>query len=240
MQDVDILDDTKGVSAHEVDVLFAQYSKNAKVLSFPSFCKLVVSVAKRRHPGETAAGAMQLMLSTKTFKQTLADICNPTHSGAALLKAQDPQELYLSIVKSALHQVSHHMKGTYNGYLKTQNVLKGFTLASFTKFVRDFDIVPTLCTQRGMRDAYKNAKLTGNSPSNPDLTFEEFLEAVGRMALSNVGKNSSSAEDIELRIRHFIAHMEMSNGRQKMGLPISKWVVKHIRTNGNTESSVCA
>ena len=91
-----------------------------------------------------------------------------------------------------------------------------------------------------MRDAYKNAKLKGNSPSSPDLTFEEFLEAVGRMALSNLGKNPSSSEDIELRISHFIAHMEMSNGRQKMGLPMSKWVVKHIRTNGNTGSSVCA
>lgn len=48
MQDMHLFDDSKAVGPHQVEVLFAQYARNEKFLSFKSFCKLLTVIARRR------------------------------------------------------------------------------------------------------------------------------------------------------------------------------------------------
>jgi len=233
----------ESISPQEVDVIFAQHSSNQKRLTLSGFFNLLSDVAKRRHP-ELGLDATVDMLHHNIWKVQTA---SRTHDDAKAGEASAP------FLKAVLAPQVSHFQAIFKSYLKEQSTMSGLTLSSFTKFVRDFDIVPTLVDQRGMREAFKAAalhmktdkkktatttKVKLATKSGDVLSFDQFMDAVGNLAMHHCSEKGLRLDEHVERVRNFVSHMEMSNGRQTRGLSMVKWAQRSVKTG--IAKTVCA
>jgi len=236
-----------------VDILFKQNSVEKHLQQD----KAAGSGRERLPPAGPTGGALDMMgfltmlsefgplkyVNSPNKKEALKQLWErhvlPLAKTSSLVVEKEEDGLQVPSVQAVFAQFRKQMRAFFSIYSQPGKTDRGLedlvSRSSIGKFFREFELLPSLVSQREATMVLKDACVRTHSgrgvgTNEPMATFKMFEDVVGRLARVAFGKHPHGQRyrTTLQRCEALFIYLDLSKGRVKAGLKCSAWVNKHL------------